>query len=102
MDQYPNPENRFDASGRNAKIFGIVSLIVAFCCCGVIGIILAVVALVCASNSKRLMGQVTKDAELGKILAIIAIVVGVLSLLSSLGFAFLILIEELPEFLPAH
>ena len=42
MNPYPIPDSKNDISGSNAKIFGIVALIVSFCCCSVIGIILAV------------------------------------------------------------
>lgn len=103
MNSYPTPDSKNDISGSNAKIFGIVALIVSFCCCSVIGIILAVVSLVYASKSKQEMGQITKDAEIGKILSIIAIVVSALSLLSAVGFViYCIIIEELPEFIPVY
>lgn len=103
MNPYPTPEPKNDLAGNNAKILGIVALIVSVCCCSVIGIILAVVSLVYVSKSKQEMGQITKDAEIGKILSIIAIVLGALALLSSIGFViFCIIIEELPEFVPVY
>ena len=103
MNSYPTPDPKNDLAGSNAKIFGIVALIVSVCCCSVIGIILAVVSLVYVSKSRQEMGQITKDAEVGKILSIIAIVVSALSLLSAVGFGiYCIIIEELPEFIPVH
>lgn len=74
-----------DNEGKSAKTFGIVGLIISIVCCQVLGVVFGIIAVVKAGNSRRALGIETGDASLGKILGIIAIVLGVISVVSSIA-----------------
>ena len=92
FDMTPDIPTPVDTAGKNAKILGIVSLIVSACCCGLIGIVLAILSLYFASQSKRLLGTVTNDAETGKILSIISLVIAGLGVLGYILYFAMIII----------
>ncbi len=66
-----------------AQTLGIVGLIMSVVCCALIGVVLGILAINRASNAKNLLGYETSEAKTGRICGIIAIVLGVLSMVSS-------------------
>ncbi len=83
---YTQPPQPDDRDGRSAKIYGIVAMILTLfnCCCLPIGPILGIFALVRSGASRKKLGYLSSDAQLGKVLGIIAIILGSLAFVSSL------------------
>lgn len=77
--QAPNESN--DAS--TSKTLGIVGLILALVCCPLAGLILGILACTRAKRAKQTMGFEPPDAATGRVCGIVAIVVGALSMFSS-------------------
>lgn len=84
-------------------VFGILSILGAFCCAGLLGVIFGIITLVMAKNTTRIYQE---DPELytgeqnvrtGRILAIIGLILSGLILLASLAFLGMYGFEGLEE-----
>ncbi|MBR2010209.1 MAG: hypothetical protein IKA06_00465 [Clostridia bacterium] len=70
-------------SASSSQTLGIVGLIISLICCPLIGIILGIIAISKASTAKSLLGHEPSEAKTGRICGIIAIILGVLSMILS-------------------
>jgi hypothetical protein len=77
------PQIEPDVHGPKAKTFGLIGLIISLFCCPLAGIVLGILAVLRAKDSKNEMGFLSGDASTGRVLGIVAIVIGALSMLSS-------------------
>lgn len=77
------PQIEPDMHGPKAKTFGLIGLIISLLCCPLAGIVLGILAVLRAKDSKNEMGFLSSDASTGRVLGIVAIVIGALSMLSS-------------------
>lgn len=78
---YP-PQQPDDRDGKNAKLYGIIALILNFLgCCLPAGIVLGILAIVRAGSSRKMLGYQSDDARLGKVLGIISVVWSAISVL---------------------
>lgn len=68
----------------SSQTLGIVGLIVSLICCPLIGIILGIIAISKASTAKNMLGYEPSEAKTGRVCGIIAIVLGALSMISSI------------------
>lgn len=75
------PQQPDDPAGRSAMIFGILAIVLAVVCCQLVGLVLGIVALVRAGTSVRNLGFQSSQAQAGKILGIVSIVISALYLL---------------------
>lgn len=80
----PQPP-RQDTDGASSKKLGIVGLIVTLCCCQIAGIVLGIIGYGKAKRSAQNLGYETSDAATGRVLAIINIVLGILSIVGSVA-----------------
>ena len=89
----PDPTNEYERTAGTVQTLGIValalSIVIGFCCCALPGPIVGIVGLVKNSKLKENLYLVSeegqKKANLGKILCIIAIVLGGLAILANIG-----------------
>ena len=79
-----------------SKKLGIIGLIVGLLCCGPAGIVLDILAIVNAVNSKDLLGCEHPDAKTGKICGIVGIALSVASTIVSIASG---VIASLAEFM---
>ena len=99
---FPNQmgQPRRDEDGATAKTLGIVGIFVTLCFCQLAGIILGIIGYSKARASFRNMGFETSDAATGRVLGIVNIVLGSLSILATIAyFVFLILTGTLTAML---
>ena len=75
-----------DQDGPTSKTLGFVGLFVTLCFCQLAGIILGIIGYAKARNSARTLGFESSDAATGRVLAIVNIVVGSLSILVSIAY----------------
>ena len=76
---------------KKSKTMGIIGLVVGLGCCGIAGIIFAIIGISAANDSRIILGYEHPDAKTGKICAIVALVAVVAGILISLvtgGVAF--------------
>ena len=76
---------------KKSKRMGITGLVVGLVCCGIAGIIFAIIGISAANESNIILGYDHPDAKTGKTCAIVALVVAVAGILISLvtgGVAF--------------
>ena len=59
---------------KKSKTMGIVGLVVGLACCGIAGIIFAIIGLTSAKDSQTILGYEHPDAKTGKICSIVAII----------------------------
>ena len=86
-----------DQQGISSRNFGIIALILSiFGCCLPAGIVLGILAVSRAARSRRYMGYLSAEAELGRTLGIIAIVVGSLALVATVLIFVLTLLLQFP------
>ena len=89
----PDPTSEYETEASNVMTLGIIALIlsvvIGFCCCALPGPIVGIVGLVKNNKLKDSLYLVSEDgqkkANLGKILCIIAIVLGALAILANIG-----------------
>ncbi len=67
-----------DADGKTSKILGFIGLALALCLNQIAGIVLGIIGLCKANKSIRTLGYKSSDANVGKVLGIINIIVGCL------------------------
>ena len=67
---------------KTSMILGIIGLVLVITCCGIVGIVLNIISLVMASNSKKALGYEHSDATVGKICSIVGLVISVLSIIA--------------------
>jgi hypothetical protein len=89
------PQIEPDVHGPKAKTFGLIGLIISLFCCPLAGIVLGILAVLRAKDSKNEMGFLSSDASTGRVLGIVAIVIGALSMLLSLFFTIFIALMEI-------
>lgn len=97
--QYKTPEGggsgfqpqppRQDSDGATSRTLGIIGLFVTLCCCQIAGIVLGIIAFSKAKRSAQNLGYETSDAATGKVLGIVCIVLGILSIVGSVVTAVL-------------
>lgn len=75
-----------------ALIFGILSIVLSCCCSGILGLIMAIIALVMAANAKKIYLEAPEqytgfsNVKTARTLAIIGIVINVIVLLFGIYF----------------
>lgn len=77
----PMGDPELDKRAKNAKIIGIVAIVVGFCCIPLAGIIMGIIGLVKANaltKMPELSSTAQSDAKVAKICSIVAIVLAVL------------------------
>lgn len=78
------PQQTEDSDGKTAKLYGAIALILnVFGCCLPAGIILGILALMRTRASRKKLGYLSSDANLGKVLGIVSIVWGAVAFLAS-------------------
>ena len=88
MTMGPDPSAQIAADAASAKKNGIIALVVGFCCCGPVGIVLGVMAMNKANGVLQMIAQTgmgqqyAGDANTGKTCGIIAIALGVLNVIA--------------------
>jgi hypothetical protein len=76
------PQQPDDHDGKSAKLYGIIGIILnIISCCLPAGLILGILALVRVGSSRKKLGYLSDDARLGKVLGIVSIVWGGITLL---------------------
>lgn len=83
-----------DAEGSTSKVLGFVGLFLTICgCCNIAGIVLGIIGYVKARASFRTLGFETSDAATGRVLGIVDIVLGSLSVLVSIAYAVFLIVS---------
>lgn len=99
QNNYENVNNNgqppvdYEKKAKTIFILGLVGLIagviVGFCCCAIVGPVMGIITLVMANGLKEQLSYLSeegqKNVKVGKILAIIAIVVGVIYLIINMA-----------------
>ena len=81
---YTTPKT--DTFGSSSQIMGILSIVLAFVCCSVIGIVLGAMAISRSKRSVAEMGYESSEAKTGNICGIIGLVIGIIGTLITLVF----------------
>ena len=90
-----------DSDGKTSKILGFIGLALVLCLNQIAGIVLGIIGLCKANKSIRTLGYKSPDANTGKVLGIINIVVGCLMFVfvtACVAFFYSELIEAVEEF----
>ena len=77
------PQRREDTDGATSRTLGIIGLFVTLCCCQIAGIVMGIIGYGKAKRSAQNLGYETSDAAIGRVLAIVNIVLGILSIIGS-------------------
>ena len=72
-----------DSDGATSKTIGFIGLFVTLCCCQIAGIVMGIIGYGKAKRSAQALGFETSDAAIGRVLAIVNIVLGILSIIGS-------------------
>ncbi len=80
------PQTPNDPSANTAQTLGIVGLLISFFCCGLVGIIMGIIACSKAKMSRMALGFEVPEARTGRICGIIAIVFGALRIVGYLVY----------------
>ena len=74
---------RQDTDGATSRTLGIIGIFVTLCCCQIAGIVLGIIGYGKAKRSAQNLGYETSDAATGRVLGIVNIVLGILSIVGS-------------------
>ena len=80
---------RQDTDGATSRTLGIIGIFVTLCCCQIAGIVMGIIGYGKAKRSAQTLGYETSDAAMGRVLAIVNIVLGILSIIGSVVTAVL-------------
>lgn len=72
-----------DSDGATSKTIGFIGLLVTLCCCQIAGIVMGIIGYGKAKRSAQALGFETSDAAIGRVLGIVNIVLGILSIIGS-------------------
>lgn len=74
---------RQDTDGATSRTLGIIGIFVTLCCCQIAGIVMGIIGYGKAKRSAQNLGYETSDAATGRVLGIVNIVLGILSIVGS-------------------
>ena len=74
---------RQDTDGATSRTLGIVGIFVTLCLCQIAGIVIGIIGYGKAKRSAQTLGYETSDAATGRVLGIVNIVLGILSIIGS-------------------